>query len=196
MRLTYSNLVLSGLLATTLVASPAQAQVDAREPGRFVDTLADTAFATLRRGNPVAARTQFRTLLGQHFDVAAIGDRLIQRHRGRITPTQYNRYRAAFPGFIINTYGARLQPYANADLKVLRVVPRGTSAVVQTSVSRPGSRPSSVTWTVSRLGGGYKVSNLSVGGVNLGLAQQADFDSYIQREGFDGLIAFMTRRAG
>ncbi len=188
---TFASITVSAISIT----SPLQAQVDAREPGRFIDTLADNAFATLRRGNPVAARAQFRTLLGQHFDVAAIGDRLIQRHRAQITPTQYARYKAAFPGFIIGTYGARLQPYANADLKVVRVVPRGTSAVVMTNVLRPGSRPSSVTWTVTRTGGAYKVSNLSVGGVNLGLAQQADFDSYIQRNGFDGLIAFMSSRS-
>ncbi len=196
MRFSSVSLAIASASAITIVSTaPLRAQVDAREPGRFIDTLADTAFATLRHGSPTAARAQFRTLLGQYFDVGAIGDRLIQRHRARISPVQYARYKAAFPGFIIGTYGARLQPYANADLKVLRVVPRGTSAVVMTNVSRPGSRPSSVAWTVTRTGSTYQVSNLSVGGVNLGLAQQADFDSYIQRNGFDGLIAFMSSRS-
>lgn len=179
--------------AIALVAAPATAAVDAREPGVFVDSLADTAFATLRTGR--ASKAQFRAILAQHFDVSAIGDRLIQRHRARITPAQHARYKAAFPGFIIGTYGDRLAPYARADLKVLRVVPRGTSAAVMTTVTRPGSRASNVIWTVSRVGNAYKVNNLTVGGVNLGLAQQADFDSYIQRNGFDGLIAFMQSRA-
>lgn len=176
-------------------ASPALSAVDAREPGPFVESLAETAFATLRGRNPAAARGQFRSILAQHFDVAGIGDRLIQRHRARITPEQYARYKAAFPGFIINTYGDRLQPYANADLRVLRVTPRGASAVVSTSVTRPGARPATPTWTVTRVGTAYKVTNLTVGGVNLGLAQQADFDSYIQQKGFDALVAFMRSRA-
>lgn len=181
--------------AIALVAAPTHAAVDGREPGIFVDSLADTAFATLRSGNPAAAKGEFRAILAQHFEVGAIGDRLIQRHRARITPAQYARYKAAFPGFIIGTYGDRLAPYARADLKVLRVVPRGTSAAVMTTVTRPGSRASNVIWTVSRVGGAYKVNNLTVGGVNLGLAQQADFDSYIQRNGFDALVAFMRSRA-
>ena len=172
----------------------ALAAVDTRDPGRFIDTLADTSFATLRAGDNAAARSQFRAILAQHFDVGAIGDRLIQRQRASISPAQYRRYRAAFPGFIIGTYGDRLAPYSRADLKVIRVVPRGNSAAVVTTVSRPGSRTSNAVWTVTRSPTGYKVSNLTVGGVNLGLAQQADFDSYVQRRGFDALVAFMESR--
>lgn len=196
MQVPRSFLPLAAAIAAVASAnSPLQAAVDAREPGRFVETLAETSFASLRSGNPAAAHGQFRAILAQHFDVGGIGDRLIQRHRSRISAAQYARYKAAFPGFIIGTYGDRLQPYANADLRVLRVVPRGTSAVVMTSVTRPGARPASATWTVTRVGSAYKVNNLTVGGVNLGLAQQADFDSYIQRNGFDALVAFMRSRA-
>ena len=63
-----------------------------------------------------------------------------------------------------------------------------------TTVTRPGSRPANVVWTVVRTPAGYKVGNLTVSGVNLQLAQQADFDSFIQRRGFDALIAFMRSR--
>lgn len=189
-----SSLAAVLMVAAPAFVAPAAAAVDASEPGRFVDSLANTAFLSLRGRNPAAARGQFRAILSQHFDVATIGDRLIQRHRTRITPAQYAQYKAAFPGFIIGTYGDRLTPYADADLKVVRVVPRGTSAAVMTTVTRPGAKPASAIWTVTRAGGGYKVSNLTVSGVNLGLAQQADFDSFIQRRGFDALIAFMRSR--
>lgn len=184
-------------LAATAIPTPtsvAVAAVDAREPGRFIDTLADTAFAALRTSDRSVARSQFRAILAQHFDVAAIGDRLIQRQRATITPAQYNQYRAAFPGFIVSTYGDRLAAYANADLKVVRVIPKGDSAAVVTTVTRPGAPPSNAIWTVTRAAGGYKVTNLTVGGVNLGLAQQADFDSFIKRRGFDALVAFMKSR--
>lgn len=189
-----SAIAFAGSAVVPTSSGLAVAAVDARDPGRFVDTLADTAFASLRGGNPRAARAQFRSILAQHFDVTAIGDRLIQRQRASITPAQYNQYRAAFPGFIVGTYGDRLAPYANADLRVVRVVPRGNSAAVATTVTRPGARPANAVWTVVRTPAGYKVSNLSVNGVNLGLAQQADFDSFIQRRGFDALIAFMRSR--
>ncbi|HZF43320.1 MAG TPA: ABC transporter substrate-binding protein [Sphingomonadaceae bacterium] len=196
MKIIIASLALGLSAAATVSLTPAVAvaAVDNRDPGRFIDTLADTAFASLRTGNPATARGQFRAILAQHFDVVAIGDRLIQRQRPTLTPAQLNQYRAAFPGFIVGTYGDRLAPYANADLKVIRVVPRGDSAAVVTTVTRPGARPANAVWTVTRTGSGYKVNNLTVGGVNLGLAQQADFDSFIKRRGFDALIAFMRSR--
>lgn len=186
--------VVAAFALTSIPASVAVAAVDARDPGRFVDTLADTSFAALRTGDRARARAQFRNILAQHFDVAGIGDRLIQRHRARITPAQHAAYRAAFPGFIVGTYGDRLAPYADADLKVVRVAPAGAGAAVLTTVTRPGARPANVVWTVVRTPAGYKVGNLTVSGVNLQLAQQADFDSFIQRRGFDALIAFMRSR--
>jgi len=43
-------------------------------------------------------------------------------------------------------------------------------------------------------GGGYKVTNLKVGGVNLAISQAADFDAIIQRKGFDALVQMMKAR--
>lgn len=196
MKIYLASLALGVAAAASVTVTPATAvaAVDNRDPGRFIDSLADTAFASLRTGNPATAKGQFRAILAQHFDIVAIGDRLIQRQRASLTPAQYNQYRAAFPGFIVGTYGDRLAPYANADLKVIRVVPRGNSAAVVTTVTRPGARPANAVWTVTRTASGYKVNNLTVGGVNLGLAQQADFDSFIKRRGFNALIAFMRSR--
>ncbi|WP_231639357.1 MlaC/ttg2D family ABC transporter substrate-binding protein [Sphingomonas profundi] len=179
--------------APALVA-PAAAAVNNQEPGPFVDTLADEGFAVLRTGNRAAARTQFRTLLSQYFSVDTIGDRLIRSWRAKITPAQYSAYKAAFPNFIIGTYADRLFDYAKADLKVVRTVPSGTSAAVMTQVTKPGSSPLNAVWTVDKVGGGYKVSNLTVAGVNLAVTQAADFDAYIRRNGFDKLVAFMKSR--
>ena len=183
---------LASLAAPTL--SPARAAVNDQQPGPFVDTLTDEAFAALRTGNRAAARSQFRSLLSQYFAVDAIGDRLIRRWSAKITPAQKAAYKAAFPNFIIGSYADRLFDYANADLKVLRTVPQGGSAAVMTQVVKPGAQPITAIWTVDRVGGGYKVSNLTVAGSNLAVTQSSYFDSYIQNNGFDKVGAFMKSR--
>ncbi len=183
---------LAGALVV-LAAAPAQAKIDNRDPGRFVQGLAQTGFSSLK-GPRSAARGKFRSILAQHFAVDAIGDRLIQRWRRQITPQQYAAYKAAFPNFIIGTYADRLYDYSNATLKVVRVQNQGANAAVLTQVTKPGGRPATVTWTLTRVGPGYKVENLTVSGVNLAIAQGADFDSYIQRNGFDRLVQFMRSR--
>jgi phospholipid transport system substrate-binding protein len=170
--------------------------VDNRDPARFIDTLSDAGLGAIRSagGNRAAARAQFRTLLSQHFAIDQIGDKLIRRWRSQITPQQYAAYKAALPNFLIGAYADRLYDYANADVKIGRVVPRGNSAAVATTVVRPGGQPLQGVWTVQNTGGGYKVTNLTVAGINLTLTQTADFDSFVQRRGFDALVAFMKSK--
>jgi phospholipid transport system substrate-binding protein len=180
-------------LAAASIATPAAAEVDASDPGRFVQSLAQTGFGVLK-GNRGNARSQFRSLLSRHFAVEAIGDRLIQRWRPTLKPAQYQAYKTAFPNFIVGTYADRLYEYADAAIKVVRVQDQGTNAAVLTQVTRPGARPVNAVWTVTKAGPGYKVTNLTVNGINLAVTQRADFDSYVQRNGFDALVAFMNKR--
>lgn len=197
--LPFRHALVAALISTAGIAlpaftAPAAAAVDPSEPGHFIDTLSDEAFRVLRTSNRVEARGQFRKMLAQYFAVDQIGDRLLGKWRAQITPAQYAAYKAAFPDFVIGTYADRLYEYAKADVKVLRVVPRGNSAVVMSQVIQPGQAPMTAVWTVERGGSGYQVSNLTVAGINLALTQAADFDSYIQRNGIDKLIAFMKSR--
>lgn len=184
----------TAMLAPIAAATPASAQVVTSDPAKFVDTLADQGFAVLRAGDRASARAKFRSLLSQHFAIDQIGDRLIARWRPQITPAQYAAYKAALPSFLIGTYADRLYEYANADVKVLRAVPRGNSVAVLSQVVKPGAQPITAVWQVDRVGGGYKVSNLTVAGINLALTQTADFNAYVQRNGFDKLVAFMKAR--
>jgi phospholipid transport system substrate-binding protein len=176
------------------VATPAAAAVNTSDPSQFLDTLADEGFAVLRSGDKKAARTQFRTILAQHFAVDAIGERLIRRWSPTITPAQKAAYKAAFPTFIIGTYADRLFEYAKADLKVVRTMPAGGGVDVVTQVTKPGAAPITTIWSVQNSGGAYKVTNLKVGGINLAISQAADFDAIVQRKGFDALVAMMKSR--
>ncbi|WP_419827616.1 MlaC/ttg2D family ABC transporter substrate-binding protein [Sphingomonas sp.] len=187
---------LSAVAAPAIIAPAAAATVDTSDPGRFVTSLSGEAFRVLRTGSKASARGQFRQLLGQYFAVDAIGDRLIRSWRAKISPAQYQAYQAALPGFLINTYADRLYDYADAKVAVTRSVPRGNGAAVVSQVTRPGGNPVTAIWTVETIGGGPKITNLTVAGVNLVLTQTADFDSYIQKNGFDKLVAFMRSRAG
>jgi phospholipid transport system substrate-binding protein len=182
-------------IATPMIAAPAAAaSVDNSDPSLFITSLSGQAFSVLHTGSQSVARGQFRTLLGQYFAVDEIGDRLIRRWKPQITPAQYQAYKAALPGFIINTYADRLFDYSNAQVKVVRAVPRGDGAAVVSQVIMPSRSPINAIWTVEKIGGGYKVSNLTVSGINLVLTQTADFDSYVQKNGFDKLVAFMKSR--
>ena len=185
---------LASLGAPVLVA-PAAAAINTQDPAQFVNGFANEGFAALRTGNRAAAKTQFRALLSQYVAVDAIGDRLIRRWAGKITPAQKAAYKAAFPNYIIGTYADRLFDYARADFKVIRTIPAGTGVDVTTQVTNPGTQPITAIWSVGKASSGYKVTNLKVAGVNLALTQAADFDAIIQRKGFDALVQMMKSRS-
>jgi phospholipid transport system substrate-binding protein len=185
----------SALVAPAVTAPAAAATVDANDPGQFITTLSAEAFRVLKTGSKASARAQFRSLLGQYFAINEIGDRLIARERSQITPGQYQAYQAALPGFLIGTYADRLYDYADAKVTVTRVVPRGDGAAVMSQVARPGQSPVTAIWTVEKMGGGYKITNLTVANINLVLTQTADFTAFVQKNGFDKLVQFMRSRS-
>jgi phospholipid transport system substrate-binding protein len=186
--------VASGVLLPA-VTSPVAAAVDTSDPQRFVQTLTTDGFAAMRSGNREAAKAKFRTLLAQNVAVDQIGDRLVRRWLPTITPAQHAAYKAALPGYVVGTYADRLFEYANATIRVVRSQPTaGGGADVYTQVIKPGEQPIAATWSVVNVGGTWKVLNLNVAGINVAMAQAADFDSVIQRQGFDALVKMMNAR--
>jgi phospholipid transport system substrate-binding protein len=181
-------------LAVPFAAMPAQAAVDSSDPQRFVQTLTTDAFAAMKTGNKAAAKAQFRTLLSTNVAVDQIGDRLVRRWLPTITPAQKAAYKQALPTYIVGTYADRLFEYADATIKVIRAQPAGGGVDVTTQVIKPGQQPIPAVWSVSQVGGAWKVANLRVAGINVAMAQAADFDSVIQREGFDALVKRMKAR--
>lgn len=205
-RMSFAALALGLATAGVVTAAPAAAQTaatpaDAKAAGIFVDTLADRAFAVLRDKSLTkpAARARFRSMLRDNFAVTEIGTKLIRRHRANLTPAQYNDYLTVFPEFVVGTYADRLYDYANADLKITRVVPVGTRGDINVGsrlTLASGGQPFDAVWSVKKdASGKFVIQNLTVAGVNLALTQEADFTSYIQRNGFDALLTFMKKSA-
>lgn len=161
----------------------------------FIDRMSKETFGVLRDKSMTRSglRTKFRTMLTTNVALDDIGPRLIRRHRATATPAQLAAYAAALPDFIINAYADRLIDYSDATVKIIRAAPRGGRGDVDvfTRVTPAGGQAFDAVWAVKTGGGAYKLANLTVSGVNVALTQEADFSNTIQKNGFDGLIAFM-----
>lgn len=195
------SFLIAAVAALAVPALPAHAQVGAAtaaNPGDpaarpFIEKLVGEGFAVLRDKSlsRQASRARFREMLQRDVALDDIGMRLIRRERASLTPAQLAAYRAAFPEFVLNAYADRLYDYADAKVQVLRTVGRGPYTEVYTRVTRPGGQPIDTIWQVKNDGGKSQVNNLVVAGVNLALTQEADFTSYIAKNGFDALVSFL-----
>lgn len=196
------------LVAASLIAAPALAQVATpattvatpaaqSAASSFINKLSNDAFALLRdkKLSRDAARTQFRAMLRQNFAIDEIGARLIRRFRAQLTPQQLSAYQAALPLFIVNTYADRLYDFSDAKVTVVRTAPRGTRGDVDvfTRITRPQGSPIDAVWAVRSTGAAMQVNNVTVNGINVALTQEADFTSFIQKNGFNALVDFMRR---
>jgi len=177
--------------AASAVAAPAAASNDTAA-GEFIADLSQRAFAVLREtGAKDAARSRFKVMLRENFAVDETGNRLIRRYRSQITPAQLAAYQAALPEYVVNLYSERLYDYSKATVKIVRTAPHGALTDVYSRVETPGRRPVDVIWAVERRAGRPLIANVTVSGVNLALTQEADFSSYIAKNGFDALVAFL-----
>ena len=195
-----TRLVVAAVAATLtpLTAAPAFAQAAAPASdaaGKFVQDISEKVFNVLkdRSLSKSQVRAKFRVMLRQVFALDDIGNRLIRRYRSQITPAQYAAYQAALPEFAINAYSDRLYNYASADVTPVRTVPHGSRGDldVYSRVTTPGKAPFDAIWTVRPQGNGFQILNLTISGINLSLTQEADFSSYIAKNGFDALVTFM-----
>ncbi len=205
-------LVAAGLAVTALSVAPAPAGAQAataqqqQAAADFITRLSDEAFGVLRDTSlsREQARQRFRELLRRNFAVEQTGMRLIRRWRApnspiQLTQAQIDAYRAALPDYLVNTYSDRLYDFASARVQVVRSVPRGSRGDVDviTRITDPrGGRPVDATWHVGFAGQRPMVTNLTVNGINVALTQEADFNAFVERNGFDALIAFLRRPAG
>jgi len=195
--------MLAAMLAagSVVAAAPVAAQsvasaADMTAASGFIETLSDKAFGVLRDSSLTkqAKLGQFRTMLRDNFALEDIGNRLIRRYRSQITPAQYAAYKAVFPEFVTNVYAARLFDYADAKVKVVRTLPRGTRGDVDvyTRISTGAGNPIDAIWAVRKSDAGkWQVTNLTVSGVNVALTQEADFSAYIAKNGFDPFVEFL-----
>ncbi len=187
------TLLLAPVSAAAQVAAPSAANAGDAAAPPFVQALANDAFAILRDKSlsKTASRNKFRTMLQQNVALEDIGNRLIRRHRATISPAQYTAYQAALPEFVLNAYADRLYDYSDASVKTIRSVGRGPYTDVFTRVTRPGAQPVDAVWQIKKAGTRYMVNNLTVSGINLSLTQEADFNAYVQKNGFDALVTFL-----
>lgn len=204
MNKTFAALLLASLaapaafLAPTPAAAQAASEADAQRAGQFIDGLAGEAFDVIRAGNPESAATKqkLRQLLASNFDVDYIGQYLIRRHRDDISADQYRAYMQVFPGWVVETYTNNLFAFRDADLEVVRAIPSGNRGDIEvySRVVPTDGAPVDAVWQIRKDGNDFTIRNMKVSGVNLTLTQEQDFNSYINRNGFDELVALMRRR--
>lgn len=197
-------LVLAGfavIAGPTLAPTSAQAQ-NAKAPqaaAGFVQSLGDKAIATLAdpKVDDQQAKTVFRELLNENFDINTISRFVLGRYWNIADDAQKKEYQALFEQMIVEVYAERFSQYAGESFKVSGAQPAGTNdAVVMSQVLRPNGPPVNVSWRVRSRDGNFKIIDVIVENVSMSVTQRSEFASVIESNGgrFDALLSALRRR--
>ena len=164
----------------------------------FVQDLGDNAIAVLKAPDttPEQRRVEFQALLDRGFAVRTIGRFALGRFWRTVTPEQREEYLRLFRLFVLDTYASRLDGYSGQSFNVVKAHPIDEmDTIVNTEIGTDGE-PLRVDYRVRARKGSYKVVDVLVEGISLITTQRSEFDSIINRVGFDGLLELMRNYDG
>ncbi|WP_292908569.1 phospholipid-binding protein MlaC [Niveispirillum sp.] len=198
-------LMLAGVAAVAVpVLAPATAIAqNAKNPqaaADFVQSLGDRAIATLAdpKVSKDQAKSVFRELLNQNFDINTISRFVLGRYWNAANDTQKKEYQSLFEQMIVEVYAERFSQYAGEKFKVGAAQASGENdAVVTSQVLRPGGQPPvNVSWRVRSKDGGHKIIDVIVENVSMSVTQRSEFASVIESNGgrFDALLEALRQR--
>jgi phospholipid transport system substrate-binding protein len=190
-------LVATGASFPVRAQSPASAAVT--EGGQFVSDLASRAVAELTTGDLAMPErvSRFRGMLTEAFDVPGIGRFVLGRYWRVASEAERAEYLKLFEDFIVQTYVQRFNDFAGADLRVLQTRPGQDGEVIATlEAGLPGKPTARFDVRMRREGTAFKIFDVVVEGISMGVTQRDDFSAVIQRNGgkVEGLLASLRER--
>ncbi len=201
--LTRRHILLSSAMLAIGSMVPSAVFAQAADPGAsaFIQKLGDETVATF--ANKGLSREQavekFRTLLYAGFDVPYIGRWVLGRYWNQASPAEQTEYQKLFERLIVDTYANRFVDYSGQTFKITGTRPEGDADTsVTTQILRQDGPPIGVDWRVRKGGSGYKIIDVAVEGVSMGLTQRQEFASVIQGGGgrVDALLQALRQKVG
>ena len=171
--------------------------VDAR---KFVATLADRTIQSLTAQNidKVERRNRFRKLMLEYFAFKGIAKWVLGRYWRRASQPEREEFLRLFEDLMVVIYADRFAKYSGEKLDIGRSEIRGKNDIlVHSLINRPeGLKPVAVIWRVSQKDENFKIVDLMVEGLSMGLTQQKEFASVIRKNGgkIEGLLNELRKR--
>lgn len=192
------------ILALAFLGAPNPAGADqdvvAEDARKFVSGLATQTVSSLTETGIDRAerRKRFRALMLKYFAFEGIAKWVLGRYWRRASSAEREEYLALFEDLMVVIYADRFAKYSGEKLDVGRSEIRGTNDILVHSVlTRPeGLKPVAVIWRMRQREESFKIVDLMVEGLSMGLTQQKEFTSVIRKNGgkVQGLLDELKKR--
>jgi phospholipid transport system substrate-binding protein len=178
--------ILATMFAGTSFAAPSQT------PPEFVKQVADNLIKRLQadqtklKNNPALVKSIIRQNLDPHIDSQSFVRTVMGSYAQKSTPAQRAKFEQNFRETLIENYGSALAKYTNQSysLRSYKAIPNNKNPVVTIDFYNKGEKIP-VAFQLVDKGTQWKIRNINVSGIDLGLQFRNQFTANVKRHGND-----------
>ncbi len=160
-----------------------------------VDAINSLAVADIEK---TERRERFRRLMLDKFAFKGIAKWVLGRYWRRASADERKEFMTLFEELMVITYADRFETYSGEKIEIGKAEIRNSKdALVHSKLIRgENTEPVDVIWRVRRTDEMFKIVDVMVEGLSMGLTQQKEFSSVIRQNGgkVNGLLVELRKR--
>lgn len=172
-------------------AGQAYAASNEKTASEFIDKLGNQVVEIVsnKANSPDARSKKLEAIFDKNIDINWISHFVLGKNARRITNEQKPRYETAYHKYLVKTYVSRFSEYSGEVMKVISTRKDDGDFVVEAQIVRPKSENIGLQFFVRFDKNNPQIFDVVIEGVSQLNTQRSEFDSIINRDGVDGLIA-------
>jgi len=160
----------------------------APDAGAFLSQLADRAVDELTEPGIAEAEKErrFRTLVGEGFDIPAIGRFVVGKYWRRADPAAQDQFIQAFEDMMVWRFLPLFADYSSEELQIGLVRQLGDDPhtfSVASKLARPDEEPIRIDWRIRKAEGRYSIFDIVAEGVSIGVTLRSEYSSFLKQNG-------------
>jgi len=180
------------ILSHPLHAAPASG-------GDTVQGLYDALLSTMKNGRILGQSgrfTQLEPVIRRSFDVAAMARLSVGPSWASLTDGQRQQMTESYGRYISAIYADRFDSYSGQTLAVIGEQPAPPGVMVKSQIIKANGDPVKVDYMMRRNGDSWLISDIYLDSAISEVAtRRSEFAAILKKDGIDGLIAALNRRA-
>jgi phospholipid transport system substrate-binding protein len=188
---------LAAVFGLAMVSYPAHAAPVSG--GDTVQRLYDALLSTMKNGRTLGQSgrfTQLEPVIRRTFDIPSMARLSVGSSWATLTETQRQQVTKSFGRYISAIYADRFDSYAGQKLQVTGEQLSGAGVMVRSQIVKANGEPVKVDYLMRRNGDSWLISDIYLDGAISEVAtRHSEFAAILKRQGIDGLIAALNRKA-
>ena len=175
----------------------------AAEPGDVVNKTMNDLVSSIEANraeldaNPEKINDIVNELVIPRFDFKGMSSRILDKHWQAASDAQKTEFSSEFQIFLVSFYAKALLGFSGQTIKVVnsKKNKNGNKAIVDTEIDLGnGEKPVPVVYLMVNNNDDWQVVDVKMDGISIVKLYRGEYDSVINNEGIDGLIAKLKER--